>query len=172
MQTHAIGQARGMTIGMMLVTALAVCQTLGGTGAVVVATGDPAKDVAAVQSAVDAGGSVALRGTFDFGDQGRVTLSRDVEIVGRDGATIRGGFFTLLSPVPATLPPAGPGPRIVIRDLTFTGASWAPIGIGYASALVVSGNRVSGLRPHPMPLPNTPVGLTQAVDEGALDRRP
>ena len=162
MRTHAIGHASRMMLGTTLVAALAGCQSLGSTGTVVVGTGNPAKDVAAVQSAVDAGGSVALRCTFDFGDQGRVRLSRDVEIVGRDGATIRGGFFTFLSPVPATLPPAGPGPRIVIRDLTFTGALWSPINIGYASALVVSGNRISGLRPHPLPLPNTPDGQVQA----------
>lgn len=145
-----------------LVAVLAACQTPGGTETVVVGTGDAARDVAAVQSAVDAGGRVALRGSFDFGDRGRVVLRRDVEIVGRDGATIRGGFFTFMSPVPQTLPPAGPGPRIEIRDLVFTGALWSPINIGHASALVVSGNRISGLRPHPLPMPNTPDGQAQA----------
>lgn len=163
MDTDRIGMSRRVVLGIACaVAALAGCQTLGGGGTVVTGTGDPAKDVAAVQAAADAGGRVVLAGTFDFGERGRVTLTRDVEIVGRDGATIRGGFFTFMSPVPATLPPAGPGPRIAIRDLTFTGALWSPINVGHASALVVSGNRISALRPHPLPMPNIPEGRTQA----------
>ena len=123
---------------------------------------EPIAFLRAIAAALPDGGRVVLAGTFDFGERGRVTLTRDVEIVGRDGATIRGGFFTFMSPVPATLPPAGPGPRIAIRDLAFTGALWSPINVGHASALVVSGNRISALRPHPLPMPNIPEGRTQA----------
>jgi len=50
--------------------------------AVMVGTGDPRRDVAAVQAAVDRGGTVVLKGTFDFGDRGRVLVRRSVSISG------------------------------------------------------------------------------------------
>lgn len=50
--------------------------------AVVVGTGDPARDVAAVQAAVDQGGIVVLRGTFDFGSH----AGNHVIVPGRPGA--------------------------------------------------------------------------------------
>jgi hypothetical protein len=135
---------------------LAGCQALNSGSAAVVGTGDPAKDVAAVQAAVDRGGMVALRGSFDFGERGRVNIRRDVDIVGIDGARIHGGFWTFYSPVPEALPPTGaaePGPKIAIRNIQFDGALWGPINIGYASGLVVSGNRITAVRPHPLPMP-------------------
>jgi hypothetical protein len=50
---------------------------------IVLGTGDPAIDVPAVQYAVEQGGKILLRGTFDFGDLGTVTvLNDDVEIHG------------------------------------------------------------------------------------------
>ena len=146
----------------LLVLSLLACQTAEFGATVVTGSADPARDVGAVQAAVDAGGRVALRGTFDFGDRGRVLIRRDVEITGVDGATIRGGFFSLYSPVPETLPPAAPGPRIAIRNLRFDGALWAPVNIGHASALVVSGNRIGGVRPHPLPLPGVTDAQTMA----------
>ncbi|MFM1988129.1 MAG: hypothetical protein RJA99_1086 [Pseudomonadota bacterium] len=141
---------------------LAACTGLGPSGVDIAGTGDPAKDVGAVQAAVDAGGRVRLAGAFDFGDRGRVTLTRDVEIVGAPGATVRGGFFTFFAPATDAPEPAGrSAPRIVIRDLVLTGALWSPINIGHASALTVTGTRIAGLRPHPLPLPGMADG--QAV---------
>ncbi|MEI7447440.1 MAG: hypothetical protein WCK28_21310 [Burkholderiales bacterium] len=159
---HPSGSFLRRTAATVAASALAACAALGPSGVVVTGTGDPAKDVAAVQAAVDAGGRVTLAGTFDFGDRGRVTLERDVEVAGAPGATIRGGFFTFFAPVPAT--PDAPGtaaPRIVIRDLAFTGALWAPINVGHASALVVRNTRIASLRAHPLPMPGIPDG--QAV---------
>ncbi len=83
--------------------------------AVVVGQGNPSIDVPAVQAAVDQGGSVLLVGTFDFGDTGRVVLSKDVAISGEadsSGApttTVIGGDWTFFSPLPATLPPSEAG---------------------------------------------------------------
>ena len=69
---------------------------------------DPARDVPAVQAAVDRGGAVVLEGRFDFGERGRVTIRRSVSISGdagnsaRDprGTAIKGGFWTFFSPLP------------------------------------------------------------------------
>ena len=133
---------------------------LGGTS--VTATGDPARDLPAVQAAVDRGGTVVLSGNFDFGDRGRVSIRRDVEIVGRPGATIRGGFWPLHSPLPVVLPAATPGPKIAIRNLHFDGALWSAINIGHASGLEITGNRISGVRPHPLALPGIAEGQVQA----------
>ncbi|MEM7130878.1 MAG: hypothetical protein AAF702_31445 [Chloroflexota bacterium] len=49
---------------------------------IVTGQADPTIDVPAIQQAVDAGGIVVLRGTFDFGEEGRVILRKDVLISG------------------------------------------------------------------------------------------
>jgi hypothetical protein len=116
------------------------------SGQEVTGTGDPAVDVPAVQAAVTAGGKVTLVGTFDFGATGRVVISRDVDIRGTDGATVKGGFFTFLSPLPA-LPITTPGPAIRIRGLSFDGALRSPIHVAYARSVEVRGNRIANVRP-------------------------
>lgn len=145
----------------LLTIVLGGCQTLR-PGATVTGSGDAAKDVPAVQAAVDAGGLVRLRGSFDFGDRGRVQLKRDVEIVGVDGATIRGGFFTFFSPLPESAAAAAPSPKIAIRNLNLDGALYGPINIGAASDLVISGNRITNLRPFAMAMPGYPDGQGMA----------
>lgn len=152
--------------------ALAGCQTVRPDSAVT-GTGNPSKDVAAVQAAVDRGGTVFLFGNFDFGERGRVTIRSNVAITGRGETRIRGGFWTFHSPLPETLPPREPGPQISIRNLHFDGALWAPINIVHASALVVSGNRITNVRPHPYPRPNAPKLQTlQAVIFGTFAADP
>lgn len=39
---------------------------------------NPATDIQAVQAAVDQGGTVLLKGTFDFGDKGRVDIEATI----------------------------------------------------------------------------------------------
>src|SRR5512144_1079258 len=107
--------------------------------AVVIGSGDPGKDVPAVQAAIDRGGTVVLKGAFNFGERGRVTIRRDVSISGepgpshdrRWGTTIKGGFWTFFSPPPAGLQAGQVGPQISIRNLHFDGALWAPINIAH-----------------------------------------
>ena len=41
---------------------------------------DSEQDVKAVQEAVDKGGTVLLKGTFDFGPKGRVDIKNDVAV--------------------------------------------------------------------------------------------
>jgi len=141
---------------------LGTCQTPAMADTSVSASGDPAKDVAAVQAAVDQGGIVTLHGTFDFGEGGQVRIRRDVEIVGVDDARINGGMSTLESVPPEVVPPRQPGPRIIIRNLHFDGASFSPIVVSHASALVVSGNRITNVRPRPQALPGFADGQVHA----------
>jgi hypothetical protein len=123
----------------------------------VTGTGDPAVDVPAVQAAVTAGGEVKLSGTFDFGPAGQVVISRDVDIRGEDGATVKGGYFTFYSPLPA-LPIAAPGPAVSIRNLVFDGALRAPIYLAYARSVDVHKNRIRNVRPFVTP-PNPAVPI-------------
>jgi hypothetical protein len=140
-------------------TALAGCASwnplAAGPDRTVVGQADAAVDVAAVQAAVDQGGTVRLKGTFAFGDGGQVRITRDVAIVGEADAqgrpltTIRGGLASLRSLPPETL--AGPGPKIEIRRIRFEGAQWTPIQLMHTSGAVVAGNVFTGVKPAAFP---------------------
>src|SRR4051794_3643235 len=104
--------------------AAAVLPAAGIAQTVVQGQGNPALDVPSVQAAVEMGGSVLLRGTFDFGD-GRVSLRNDVEISGETDAsgklltTVSGGEWTFFTPPPpsapaSALPHTPPGPKVAI----------------------------------------------------------
>ena len=116
---------------------------------------DPAVDVAAVQKAVDQGGTVLLKGEFDFGDKGSVTIARDVRVIGevddRGGprTTIKGGQATLRSVRPEA--PAALGPKITIQHIHFDGASLTPIQVAYASGATITGNLITRVRPVAFP---------------------
>jgi len=120
---------------------------------IVVGQNNSAVDIQAVQAAVDQGGTVLLKGIFDFGEKGRVTISKDVKIVGEKVSQgnpitkIRGGFQTFLSPLPAQLPPQAPGPNIGIQDIHFDGALMSPIYIAYTAGVTISGNKITNVRP-------------------------
>lgn len=129
-----------------------------GPVSVVVGQGDPALDLPAVQAAVREGGTVVLRGTFQFGPTGSVQIDRDVQIRGEEGVdgepltTIVGGwnpFATVLPPRPVL----APGPTVSIRGISFTGASGQPILVRYASGVEIIGNRIAAVAPLPMPAP-------------------
>src|SRR3989304_3006901 len=133
---------------------------------------DPAVDVQAVQKAVDRGGTVLLKGRFDLGDKGSVTITKDVNVLGETderGAprtTIRGGYYAFHSSLTTqTLPP--PGPKITIKNIHFDGALWAPIRLAYASGVTIAGNRITGVRPHPAP-DRPEIGLQHGILGGAL----
>ncbi|WP_319581587.1 right-handed parallel beta-helix repeat-containing protein [uncultured Pseudodesulfovibrio sp.] len=123
-------------------------------GAVVTGTGDPAMDVANVQAALDKGGTVQLRGRFDFGEDGRVKITKNVRILGRmDGSgepqtTITGGDWTFYSPLPVdTAPPGKDGPIIVVRSLRFDGATGTPLHFPYVGGLEIGDCVVTNVIP-------------------------
>jgi hypothetical protein len=119
----------------------------------IVGQNNPTVDVQAVQKAVDQGGTIYLKGTFDFGNEGRVNITKDVKITGETDnrgtpvTKIKGGFSTLNSPLPAKLPPEVPGPKITIQGIHFDGALWTPILLAYSSGATISNNKMTNIRP-------------------------
>ena len=115
-------------------------------------------DVKAVQEAVDKGGLVLLKGTFNFGQKGRVNIKNDIEISGESNAEgrpltrITGGFWTFHSPLPTTeLPLPGPGPKMKIRNIHFDGAVWTPMHFPYTSGAEITGNKITNVHPYGVP---------------------
>ena len=114
---------------------------------------NPAVDIQAVQKAVDQGGTIILKGTFDFGDKGRVNITKDVKIVGETDnkgshlTKIQGGFWTFHSPLPSQLPPEVAGPKITVQNIHFDGALWGPIHLAYSSGTTITNNKIMNVRP-------------------------
>jgi len=143
----------------VLLTFLIAAGTLYAYESVVLATNNAEYDVKAVQEAVDKGGSVLLKGMFNFGQKGQVNIKNDVEVIGETTLTgrpltkITGGFWTFHSPLPSTeLPLPGPGPKIKIKNIHFDGAIWAPIHLSYTSGAEISGNTITNVQPFPAPI--------------------
>lgn len=65
-------------------------------------------DVKAVQEAVKKGGTVLLKGKFNFGEKGQVKIINDIEVIGEfddkgsHTTKIIGGFWSFHSPLPST----------------------------------------------------------------------
>jgi len=142
---------------------------------------NPAADPQAVQAAVAEGGAIVLKGTFDFGDKGMVNIIKDVSIIGETddkGAPItkiKGGFWTFHSPLPPKLPIEVQGPKITIQNIHFDGALWCPIHLAYSSGATITNNKVTNLRPMPIPAPvmgRTGVFFQQAIFCGTLFEQP
>lgn len=144
---HALSLA--FLVSLFILTALPAWADQSVTG-----TGDPGQDVKNIQAAVDQGGIVTLRGTFDFGHDGRVKLTKSVRIIGEADSTgeplthIKGGFWTFYSPLPVKgATPASSGPIVAIRAIRFTGAKGTPLHFPYTGGLDVRGCTVSEIRP-------------------------
>jgi hypothetical protein len=123
---------------------------------IIVGQNNPSIDIQAVQTAVSQGGSVLLKGNFDFGTEGRVNITKDVKIEGEKdnkGAPttkIKGGFWSFHSPLSAQLPPTISGPKITIQSIHFDGALWSPICLAYCSGATISNNQITNVRPKAM----------------------
>ncbi len=120
----------------------------------VVGTNNPLQDVENVQTAVDAGGTILLRGTFDFGKDGRVKINQSVRIkgetdsIGEPTTRITGGFWTFYSPLPiGASVPSKKGPIVAIRNIHFEGAKGTPLHFPYAGGLDVRGCTISNMIP-------------------------
>src|SRR5712692_7228494 len=133
--------------------ASAPSQTCGiGQPAVVVGNDNAAVDVAAIQSAVDNNASVLLHGTFDFGDTGRVLLTRDVEICGEADdsgvplTTIRRGQWDFHTPYPSVMPPPSAGPNVAIKHIHFLQSKGTAIHLAYSGGAAIVGNVIDEMR--------------------------
>jgi hypothetical protein len=118
----------------------------------IVGQNNPTIDLQAVQRAVDQGGTINLKGTFDFGNEGRVNITKDVQIIGETIpggplTKIKGGFWTLHSPLPVQLPPTTPGPKITIKSIHFDGSLGNSIHLAYSSGATITGNKITNVRP-------------------------
>ena len=69
-------------ITVLLFLAVAVFSLIRNAQTTIVGQNNPAVDIQAVQKAVAQGGTVNLKGTFDFGNEGRVNIEKDIKIVG------------------------------------------------------------------------------------------
>jgi len=155
----------------VLIISMGVAQS---TETVVTGTNDPANDVKAVQDAVDKGGTVLLKGKFNFGEKDRVIIKNDIQIVGEADkkgtpkTQVIGGMWSFFSPLPSKDdPPQAPGPKITIKKIHFDGAIWTPIHLPYTSGAVISGNKVTRVSPFPLPL-KWQGGDTLLVHAGAI----
>jgi hypothetical protein len=147
-----------LSISLLLILSLS-SGTVYAYDSVVTGQNNDEVDVKAVQEAVDKGGTVLLKGAFNFGQKGQVNIKNDVEVIGEsDGegrplTKISGGFWTFHSPLPTTeLPLPGPGPKMKIKNIHFDGATWAPLHIPYTSGAEITGNKITNVHPFPIPL--------------------
>lgn len=115
---------------------------------------DSEYDVTAVQDAVDKGGSLLLKGTFNFGPKGRVNITNDIQISGEiDEAgkyltKINGGLWTFHSPLPSKeLPITTPGPKVKVEKIHFDGATRAPLHFAYTSGIEILNNKITNVLP-------------------------
>ncbi len=158
----------------VLLTFLIAAGTLYAYDSVVIGKNNAETDVKAIQEAVDKGGSVLLKGMFNFGQKGRVNIKNDIEVIGESDSEgrpltkITGGFWTFHSPLPTTdLPLPGPGPKMKIKNIHFDGATWTPMHFPYTSGAEISGNKITNVHPFPIPL-KWPGGEKLLVSEGVL----
>ena len=118
---------------------------------------DPTHDVRAVQDAVDQGGTVILKGIFNFGNDGKVIIRKDIKILGevdeqgQPNTQVIGGREAFLCPLPSKeTAPDLPGPKISIEHIHFDGAIWTPIHIAYTSGVKIASNRITNVTPYPL----------------------
>jgi hypothetical protein len=162
-----------LTISLLLTLSIAA-GTLYAYDSVVTGQNNAEIDVKAVQEAVDKGGTVLLKGAFNFGQKGRVNIKNDVEVIGEsdsDGkplTKIMGGFWSFYTPLPTTeLPLPGPGPKVKVKNIHFDGATWAPIHLSYTSGAEISGNKITNVHPFSVPK-KWPGGEKLLVSAGTL----
>ena len=124
-----------------------------GSDLVVKGSDNPKTDVSAVQKAVDQGRSILLKGTFNFGEKGKIEITKDVAICGEKDAQgapstkIVGGLWPFHSPLPADLPPTRTAPKITIQHIHFDGALWAPISLPFCSGADIRSVKITNVKP-------------------------
>ena len=128
-----------LSISLLLILSLS-SGTVYAYDSVVTGNNNPELDVKAVQESVDKGGTVLLKGTFNFGQKGQVNIKNDIEVSGesddkgnpmtkimgkRDAKAIR--------PKPSTrglrplMDEASPTPRAVTRGTVIVDVVTPPV---------------------------------------------
>lgn len=131
-------------------------------------------DIKNIQTAVDKGGSILLKGIFDFGAKGQIKIKNDIAISGESGpdgdplTKIKGGFWPFHSPLPSTEGPLPDvGPKIAVKNIHFDGATWTPLHFPYTSGSKISGNKITNVKPYAIPI-KWAGGDTLLVSAGVL----
>jgi hypothetical protein len=135
-------------------------ETAGAQAITVVGTGDPSLDIPAVQSAVDQGGRVILKGHFSFdapptvpeqpavafsGDAfGMVLISRAVAV---SGMTDDQGELTTIEGGTNPFYVEAPGAHITIQGLHFVHSKVFAIRVASAGGLAIASNKFDGVVP-------------------------
>ncbi len=119
-------------------------------GKVLVGKNNARRDLETLQDAADRGGDYRLKGTFNLGETGSISITKDVSFRSQkdrdcDRATIVGGAWPFYSHTPTTV--TGEGPEIAVRDIEFDGPAGGALLVGYASEVRFSGNSVHNVRP-------------------------
>jgi hypothetical protein len=144
-----------ITFGVSVILPFTVLADAPGSyDSVVVGKSNFAHDVKAVQDVVNKGGTVLLKGTFDFGDKGRVNIQNDIKIFGETDSQgkaltkINGGRWTFHSPLPSKESPSEvSGPKITIQGIHFDGALRKPLYFAYTSGAIISSNKITNVIP-------------------------
>src|SRR5262245_32877162 len=149
---------------------------------VVVGTGNPDVDVAAVRAAVDQGGEVILQGHFSFdrppmvpthqGDFATVLVSRAVAISGAWGerdddvemTTIEGGTIPFYV--------VAPGASVGIRRLRFIHPTGNAINVYAVSGLVIASCKIDGVNREPGGADGIGIGTTSGVPTPTTPGKP
>jgi hypothetical protein len=131
----------------------------------VIGQANPAVDVPAVQEAVDAGGTVVLKGTFNFEGvsqpgpdpfgvfRGAILVTAPVVIRG-EAATIHGGGSTTDGGFQAAFLVIAPGSDVALEGLRFVSPANAAIRVAGAGSLRIAGCEVDGVVPTVLAAPD------------------
>jgi len=124
----------GVAAGVMGLSGVA--RATGGS-TTVVGQNNPAVDPGNVQAAVSNFDTIYLQGTFNFGDQYQpVSITKDVEIIGLQGATITGGCESIY---------CNEKVKLAVRNINFNGASFAAIYIIKSSGAEITGCTITNV---------------------------
>lgn len=145
---------------LALFTGMAAAQT------VVVGTGNPDVDIAAVQTAVDRGGSILLRGHFSFDNpptkhgtlpdlMATVLVSKEVTI---SGAWDEHGEITAIDGGDIPFAVEAGGAAIRIERLRFIRPKRYAIFVDAVTGLAIESCTIEGVEP--LPLPGNPTGMS------------
>lgn len=108
-------------------------------------------DVDAVQEAVDEYDRVILIGMFNFGEDGSVDITEDVEIVGEEGTTIRGGHISFRCEADV---------KLTVRDIRFENARYSAIMVSQSAGLKITGCTIRNVRVYAGPFfPKTAIPI-------------
>jgi hypothetical protein len=134
-------------VGVMLVVLSSVARTAS-ADALVIGTGNPVVDVAAVQAAVDAGGVVTLQGTFSFDvppvDDRTILVTTGVVVEGIPDAN---GNMPVITGGVKPFQVNAPGQPVRFRALRFVGAKLTVIEVRAAEDVAVEYCRFEQVEP-------------------------